>query len=207
MYKFSKDELRVLELLGQGLTEHEISEALDIDDDEFKVLFQALADKIDWYEPHTTEGLSQALLFERSRRARLLAQLHASESRFHALMDLTPNGILIVDGHSGRILHANHQTEFFFGYTATELIGMEVERLIAPEERELHVKQRTGFLRSIRKREIGYHPPIYALQKNGTRLELVIGLIATSTSDDVMVICTKMSEAIAKGLVATREAR
>lgn len=195
-----------MELLGKGLTEHEISEALDIEDDEFKLVFQALADKIDWYEPQTAEGLSQALLFERSRRARLLAQLHASESRFHALMDLTPNGILIVDGHSGRILHANQQTEFFFGYSPAELVGMEVERLIPEDQRELHLKQRTGFLRSIRKREIGYHPPIYALQKDGTRLELVVGLIATATSDDVMVICTKMSEALDRGIVTARAA-
>lgn len=204
MYRFSKEELRILELLGEGLSEHEISESLQIGDDEFKVLFQALSDKIDWYEPKTTEGLSQALLFERSRRARLLGQLHASESRFHALMDLTPNGVLIVDGHSGKVLHANPQCEDFFGYTPRELVGMEVEKLIAEDKRELHIKQRTGFLRSIRKREIGYHPPIHALQKNGSVMELVIGLIATSTSDDVMVICTKMSEALAKGLVATQ---
>ena len=186
------------------MSEHEISDALGVADDEFKALFQALADKIDWYEPKTSQGLSQALLFERSRRARLLGQLHASESRFHAIMDLIPNGVLIVDGHSGKVLHANDQCEDFFGYSAHELIGMPVEKLLSEEKRELHVKQRHGFLRSIRKREIGYHPPIFALQKDGNTMELVIGLIATSTTDDVMVICTKMSEAMAKGLVPTQ---
>ena len=74
MYKFSKEELRILQLLGEGMSEHEISDSLQIADEEFKVLFQALSDKIDWYEPQTAEGLSQALLFERSRRARLLGQ-------------------------------------------------------------------------------------------------------------------------------------
>src|SRR6478672_11060886 len=113
------------------MSEHEISESLQIADDQFKLLFQALSDKIDWYEPQTPEGLSQALLFERSRRARLLGQLHAGESRFHALMDLIPNGVLIVDGHTEKILHANPQCEEFFGYTERELVGMEVERLIA----------------------------------------------------------------------------
>ena len=61
------------------------------------------------------------------------------------------------------------------------------EELVPEDVRSLHVKQRTGFLNSIRKREIGYHPPIFAKRKDGSRIELNIGLTATPTSDDVEV--------------------
>jgi PAS domain S-box-containing protein len=200
VFDFSKDELLILELLGQGLSEFEISQELGIDLPQYRTLWQHLADKVDWHEPRTPLGMAQALAFERARRASLLAQLNASESRLHALMNLSPNGIVVVDGRTGKIRQANEQAATLFGYTVDGLLGMEVEQLVPPDQRDLHIKQRLGFLRSIRKREIGYHPPIFALKIDGKRIEVVIGLIATSATDDVMVICRDLEAAIAAGV-------
>jgi len=36
---------------------------------------------------------------------------------------------------------------------------------------------------------MGYHPPIEALRKDGSKIWLEIGLTATQASEDVMVVC------------------
>jgi PAS domain S-box-containing protein len=76
-----------------------------------------------------------------------------------------------------------------FGYSPRELVGHEVEMLVLPEVRDVHVAYRNGFLNSVRKREMGYHPPIEALRKDGSTIWLDIALTATQATDDVMVVC------------------
>jgi protein-histidine pros-kinase len=102
--------------------------------------------------------------------------------------------ILVVNGRSGKVIKANQRSEILFGYNRSELIGMPVELLLPADKRTLHVKQRVGFLRSIRKREIGYHPPIFALRKDGSQVELIVGLNSTTATEDVMVICSPVAE-------------
>lgn len=196
MYDFSKEELQILELLGQGLSESEIAQALNMPVGDYRQRWQSLANKFEWQEPQSSEGKTQALLFERARSAALMATLHATQSRLRALMELTPNGVLVIDGRTGRISQTNDQCEQLFGYSREELAGMDVEKLLDPHLHDKHVGLRLGFLKSLRKREVGYHPPIFAVRKDGTRIELIIGLTASTTSDDVMVVCTEYSQVI-----------
>jgi len=203
VYNLTKKELRILELLGNGMVELEIAETLGLTLDDYREAYQVLSDKIDWKEPQTLEGKTQALLFEKARAASLISALHASQTRLHALMELSGDGILIVDGRTGKILQANEQCEELFGYGHRELVGMDVEQLIDPDLKSKHIKLREGFLRSIRKREIGYHPPIFALRKDGSKVEMVIGLTSTANTDDVMVICTEYAKTIARQEPAT----
>ena len=184
-------------MLGGGMTEQEIADALMLSVDDYRRSYNALAEKIDWKEPETLQGKTQALVFEKARAASLIAALHASETRLRALMELSQDAIVVADGRTGKIKQVNDRCEDLFGYSRRELVGMEVEQLIEPELREKHIKLRQGFLRSIRKREIGYHPPIFAVRKDGQLIELVIGLTSTANSDDVMVICTEYARTMA----------
>jgi hypothetical protein len=49
-------------------------------------------------------------------------------------------------------------------------------------------------LRSVRKREMGYHPPITGLKRYGTEVRMSIALTATVKDDDVMVVCTELEQ-------------
>ena len=198
MYDLSKEQLKILELLGQGLSEQEIAASLGVPVTEYRKSWQELADKIEWHDPQTDEGKSQALVFERARSAALLASLHAAQNRLRALMDLSPNGIMVVDGRTGVIVQANERCEDLFGYSIKELLGMEVEELLSEELHTKHVNLRMGFLRSVRKREIGYHPPIFARRKDGNEIELVIGLTSSTTTEEVMVICTEYARVMSR---------
>lgn len=135
-------------------------------------------------------------LYERALRLNSEAERAAIESRFGALMEMCPQAVLVVEGRSGLIRQANNQASQLFGYTREELVGMKVESLVPTEQQEIHHAYRAGFLASVRKREMGYHPPIFALRQNGSTIEIAIALTATPTNDDVMVVCTQFEKGI-----------
>jgi PAS domain S-box-containing protein len=204
---FTEIEARVIELLTQGASEHEICADLAIGQEDYHAVWKDISDKIDADRMHSVGDFSHALLFERARSALLMAKLRASDHLLRGLMTISLEGVLIVQGRTGVILDANAQCEALFGYTRAELIGMVVEQLLVPDQLELHVKQRQGFLRSIRKREIGYHPPIHAVRKDGSLVELVVGLTSSTASEEVMVVCSLASESGVKVATPTHEAR
>lgn len=140
-------------------------------------------------EPKDFETAAALLHHERSLRRRLEREAWAAEARLDALMDIAPEAILLVQGRTGEILQANNQAQIIFGYSAAELVGMSVEMLVPADQREIHVAYRKGFLSSVRKRALGYHPEIHALRRDGTTIELDIALTATPATDDVLVVC------------------
>lgn len=193
---FTETESKLIDLLSEGLSEAESCGALHLDPASYRSLWNEIANKIDAGSLIEGADVERALLFERCRAATLSSQLYASESRLRALMEISPVGILIVNGRTGTIVQTNPVCEGLFGYTKALLQGMEVEQLLQQEARELHVKQRTGFLGSIRKRELGYHPPIFARRSDGSLIGLEIGLTATPSTDEVMVVCTSGGESV-----------
>ena len=187
----------MLTLLSEGRRHVEICIALGITERSFK---RAL-DKI--RERANVESSGVALLYERALRRNAEAERAAVEARFHALMDGSFQAILVVEGRSGLIRQVNENASRMFGYPKSELIGMKVESLVPSEQRQVHDAYRIGFLRSARKREMGYHPPIIAVRKDGSGVEIEIGLTATPENDDVMVVC----EAFESGSPAWGEPR
>ena len=187
----------MLTLLSEGRRHVEICIALGITERSFK---RAL-DKI--RERANVESSGVALLYERALRRNAEAERAAVEARFHALMDGSFQAILVVEGRSGLIRQVNENASRMFGYPKSELIGMKVESLVPSEQRQVHDAYRIGFLRSARKREMGYHPPIIAVRKDGSGVEIEIGLTATPENDDVMVVC----EAFESGSPARGEPR
>jgi PAS domain S-box-containing protein len=109
-------------------------------------------------------------------------------------MDIAPEAILLANGRTGRIIKANHQASVIFGYTPRELLGASVEMLVPSDIQHVHAAYRKGFLHSVRKREMGYHPPIQAVRKDGSTVDMDIALTASSSSDDVMVVCKLRTE-------------
>jgi PAS domain S-box-containing protein len=187
--KLTKRERDVLNAIAGGLTEREACSKLRLDEIETGRLWQSIIVKMQVLEPKTLEDYQLLLGYERIERRRLEGEVWAGEARLDALMDTAPEAIFLVAGRSGRILKANNNAVLMFGYSPRELIGMVMEELIVPNKRGIHELYRTNFLNSTRKREMGYHPPIHALCKDGTKLRLDIALTATKKTDDVMVVC------------------
>ncbi|HEY8684125.1 MAG TPA: PAS domain S-box protein [Chloroflexota bacterium] len=92
-------------------------------------------------------------------------QLRASEALYRALVNTSPDSIVVTD-LGGRIVMANSRAAQLYGYgTTEEMIGLDALHMIAPEEREraehdLHSAARQGCLRD---REYTH------LRRDGTR--------------------------------------
>lgn len=132
-----------------------------------------------------------AVTYERALRKRAENAAMSLEGRFNALLDASPNAVLVINGTTGIIRQVNERAAEMFGYATGELVGRSMEDLVPAKFRPIHPAYRVGFLNSVRKREMGYHPPIAALRSDGLEIEMAIALTASEADDEVMVVCTE----------------
>jgi PAS domain S-box-containing protein len=131
--------------------------------------------------------------YERALRIRTERKIASLSARFLALIDGLTHAVLVIDGRTGAIKEFNQTACELFGYNSDQLRSLTVEDLVPNEFRDVHSAYRIGFLSSIRRREMGYHPPIFGVKNDGTKVEMAISLTATTADDDVMVVCTERS--------------
>ncbi len=188
-YNLTEQQRKILASLSSGYTDRETYLRLGITEGEFPTAWTGIRDQFEGNIAETLEEMDLRHAFHRIERRRLEAELWASEARLVALMDTSPEAILVINGQTGRIERVNNQAVVLFGYTLKELIGHAMELLIPSDLKKVHVTYRQGFLNSVRKREMGYHPPIHAQRKDGSLVQLDIALTATAATEDVMVVC------------------
>jgi PAS domain S-box-containing protein len=198
MFDLDSRERQALDLLASHHSDEEVARQLGVSERELSEIWATLSGKLQVAEPGSAEGFELLLRYERVERQRLESQLWSSEARLNALMDISPEAILLANGRSGRILKANQQAAAIFGYSVRELVGASVEMLVPDDVRQVHGSYRTAFLRNVRKREMGYHPPILAVRADGTSVELDVALTASAATDDVMVVCRLREGAVAE---------
>ncbi len=122
-------------------------------------------------------------------RRRLESELWACEARLTALLDTASDAILVINGRSGLIQRVNHRAIEVLGYTMQEMVGDSMEMLVPEDTGGSTPAFGQGFSTACESGEMGYHPLIDALCKDGSMVSLDIALTATSATDDVMVVC------------------
>jgi PAS domain S-box-containing protein len=122
-------------------------------------------------------------------RMRHESELVASEHRFHALFEASPDGILVCD-EAGVILKVNRMVEEQFGYAREELVGRPIECLMPASFREGHKGQRAHYTQRPHPRPMGGTRPLPALRKDGTEFPVAISLSHIRTPSGVQVIST-----------------
>ena len=188
MKELAKEDQDVLRLLSKGLSDTEVCEHL-------KISAQSLSRSVKRIEARAEMESDDAGRYYELALKKRAERLNVSLSaRLHALMDALPQAVLVIDGRSGVIKEFNEIACELFGYTRDELLGFNVDDLVPSEFRKVHPAYRVGFLASVRIREMGYHPPIYGVRKDGREVEMAISLTATTADDDVMVVCTERSK-------------
>jgi len=192
-FRLTKRQTELLALLSSGHTDRETYLRLRISESQFHHDWQALGHRIKSGIPETIGDYQTIAAYERVERLRLEAEVWASEARLTALMDTSLEVVFLINGRSGRILKANNRAFVMLGYSPRELLNQPMEMLVDPDLQAKHVGLRNGFLNSVRKRELGYHPPIFAITKDGRRIDLEIALTVTMATEDVMVVCKELN--------------
>ena len=114
-------------------------------------------------------------------------QTKHSELTFQAIVEATPNAIILVN-KEGKIAYSNHQTEKLFGYARNELIGKKVEILIPSRHHKDHPGLHKTFLATPEKRMMGSGSELFALRKDGKEFPIEVGLNPLVTMDGTMVL-------------------
>jgi PAS domain S-box-containing protein len=94
--------------------------------------------------------------------------------------------ILVDEG--GRIVLANAQAEKLFGYTAPELLGSSIDRLVPERFRGAHPGHRRSFFSDPRARAMGAGRDLFGLRKDGTEVPVEIGLNPIRTDQGSFVL-------------------
>jgi len=123
------------------------------------------------------------------RRSRAERNLRASEEKFRALLESTPDAMIITD-REGRIILVNAQAEALFGYAKAELLGEPIEKLVPHEARARHVDYRAVFAEAPRIRPMYAAPmDIRGLRKDGREFSAGVSLNSVETPDGVLAVC------------------
>jgi PAS domain S-box-containing protein len=103
------------------------------------------------------------------------------------VLDAAPIAMLVVDQHS-RILFSNKQASATFGYSADELQGSQVERLIPARMRYGHHRYVSQFFGSPNHRVMGVGREVIGVDSRGREMPLEVGLTPLQTSSGMLAI-------------------
>lgn len=112
---------------------------------------------------------------ERKRSEDLLLE---SEKRLRAVVETAADGILTIDEH-GTINTANPAAERIFGYQAAEIIGANVNLLMAEPFRTEHRSHIDNYLRTGEKKIIGKRREVEGRRRDGTLFPIELAVSET----------------------------
>jgi protein-histidine pros-kinase len=110
-----------------------------------------------------------------------------AEQRFRKLLESAPDAIVILDV-DGLVVDVNAQVTRVFGFAREELLGQDVELLIAPRFRARHRAERGPYLRSPQSRPPGSGLELRAVRKDGSEIPVEVSLSPIEMEDGLVVV-------------------
>ncbi len=131
-----------------------------------------------------TWGKLLAVIIDITPRVEMEQRLRESEQRYRALFERTNDAIFIISLEQ-KYLAVNQQAADLLGYEVDELVGMNLQQLIAPED-WADTQKKSPLILS------GKTPPIYErvfIRKDGTRVltEVNVALVYDAAGDPVHI--------------------
>ncbi len=120
-------------------------------------------------------------------QARAARDARLVDARFGALLDSTPDAIVIVN-RTGHIVLANVHALRMFGYERAELLGQAVEVLLPERFRGAHHGHRSSFLARPHTRAMGVGLELFGLRRRGEEFPVEISLSPLDTEQGQMVM-------------------
>lgn len=112
-----------------------------------------------------------------------------AEERFRLVVESAPNAMVLIN-RQGNITLVNQQTEMLFGYERRELVGKKLEILLPQRFRSYHPDHRDSFYNTLQTRSMGAGRDLFARRKNGTEIQVEIGLNPIETAEEQLVLAS-----------------
>lgn len=106
---------------------------------------------------------------------------------FNSLFDASAEALILADS-DGRILMSNPAVQELFGYSEEELLKLQVEMLIPHRLREHHRRYRESYAQRSEKRPMGRGRGLIALSRDGSELQVDIGLSPIRGGDQFYIL-------------------
>ena len=103
------------------------------------------------------------------------------------MMEALP-GAAIAVGSDGRIRFINARVEAIFGFSADELIGTNVIRLIPQAFRERHVQEQAGFFSRPEGRPMAAEAEVFGMRRDGREIPLEVSLTPVPMANETLVL-------------------
>jgi two-component system CheB/CheR fusion protein len=116
-----------------------------------------------------------------------ITSLKQAEALFRNAVEAAPSGMLMID-RSGQITLINSEMERMFGYSRDELLGQQVEILLAERFREQHVAHRQEFFHHPRLRPMADGLDLWGLRKEGSEFPVDVRLSPVDTPRGLSVL-------------------
>ena len=111
------------------------------------------------------------------------------ERRFQQVFEAAPNAMIMVD-HEGFIVLANSEAVRCFGYSHEELVGRSVNTLLPEQFQHNHPEMISSYLKNPSTRKLGQGRDLFGKHKDGSTLQLEIGLSPLQTKEGMFVLCS-----------------
>ncbi|AZQ11907.1 PAS domain S-box protein [Shewanella khirikhana] len=92
-----------------------------------------------------------------------------------AVLEAAPEAMLIVD-EAGNLVFSNSRCQALFGYSADEMLGLNVENLMPEAKRAAHAEDRRQFVKQGKDRPMADGQTLNALRRDGREFPVQIGL-------------------------------
>lgn len=159
-----------------------------------------------WVESHAkihenVDGTGQqaliGLLTDINERQLAEIEQKNAQERFEKIFEAGTNGMLLVSG-TGEVVMHNQRASEIFGYWGEEWKSLRIEDLVPSEYRKSHSKHRQHYLENSEPRIMRAEADFNALTKNGTKIQVQIGLNPISIRDEkfTMAVIIDMTERI-----------
>lgn len=109
------------------------------------------------------------------------------ENRFKLVVESAPNAIILV-GSNGKIQLINKQTENYFGYNRSELIGNRLEMLVPNADGIGHEHLRSVYISHPEARNMGTGRDLFGLRKDGTKIPIEVGLNPIRINNETLIL-------------------
>jgi PAS domain S-box-containing protein len=111
----------------------------------------------------------------------------ADERQLFAVLEASADAVLLVS-IEGQLLFANTAAQAMFGYTAKELLRLNVDALIPSELRQLHEAHRRSFSRTPSARPMNTNAQLTCQNKTGRLIPVEVGLSPFTLHGEPLVI-------------------
>ena len=116
-------------------------------------------------------------------------ELKKTQDQFRLVVESSPNAIVLIN-NEGFITLVNNQTEKLFGYERKELVGNKLEILLPERFRKHHPDLSNMFFKTLETRPMGAGRDLFGMKKNGTEVQVEIGLNPIETAQGHMVLAS-----------------